>query len=158
MNDEKEEAEIYQKALEELLHQLHLCEGEAIRASAKGKGHGYDSPEFGESLAKIGRHRKKINKLCAVLKYEELSGEEAEYEGTDTSLGQYLLKARLRKGYTQREAARMSGLSHASVSTIEEGKYRGINTQTLGKIIRGYGLTRDEALEALRMALREYMP
>ncbi len=151
-------AEIYQKTLEGLLSQLHLCEGETIRASAKGRKHGYDSPEFESSLAKLGKYRRKINTLYAILKYEESERETEESGGTELTLGQYLLKARLRNGYTQREVARRSGVSHASVSTIEDGRCKGINTRTLGKIMRGYGMTRSEALKALRLAVKEYLP
>ncbi len=157
MNSEKKPLEVYQKTLEDLLYQLHQCEGETIRASAKGRKHGYGSPEFESSLAKISRYRRKINKLITILKYEELGKEMDEVEETGLTLEQYLLKARLSKGYTKRQLARRSGVSHASVSTIEDGRYKSINTRTLGKVIRGMELTPSEAREALRLAVKAYL-
>lgn len=63
-----------------------------------------------------------------------------------TVLGDYIKSARLEKGYSLRECAKVCGLSHARIDVIEKGidvhtgKTPAIKTETLMKIANGLNL------------------
>jgi len=55
-----------------------------------------------------------------------------------TQTGAFLKAARRSKGFTQDEFAKMIGVSHATLSALENGK--GVSTQTLDKALNYLGL------------------
>ena len=55
-----------------------------------------------------------------------------------TSSGRFSQKTRKEKGYTQDEFAEIIGVSHATLSALENGK--GVSSQTLMRAISDLGL------------------
>jgi transcriptional regulator with XRE-family HTH domain len=58
-------------------------------------------------------------------------------------IGDVVRKLRERKGLTNLELSRLSGINKATLSKIENGK-GGFGDETIGKISRGLGLTKTE--------------
>ncbi|MGH7846234.1 MAG: helix-turn-helix domain-containing protein [Candidatus Binatia bacterium] len=64
-----------------------------------------------------------------------------EYEklGPEFQLAQSLIRARLKKGWTQAELARRVGMQQPNIARLEGGNYDRVSLPTLKKVARGLG-------------------
>jgi transcriptional regulator with XRE-family HTH domain len=64
-----------------------------------------------------------------------------EYEklGPEFQLAQSLIKARMKKGWTQAELARRVGMQQPNIARLEGGNYDRVSLPTLKKVARALG-------------------
>ena len=78
------------------------------------------------------QHKEKLLKNLKVRKeYEKL--------GPAFQLAQSLIRARLKKGWTQAELARRVGMQQPNIARLEGGNYDRVSLPTLKKIARALG-------------------
>ena len=77
-------------------------------------------------------HKEKLLKNPRVKKeYEKL--------GPEFQLAQSLIRARMRKGWTQAELARRVGMQQPNIARLEGGNYDRVSLPTLKKVARALG-------------------
>lgn len=77
-------------------------------------------------------HKEKLLKNPKVKKeYEKL--------GPEFHLAQSLIKARMKKGWTQAELARRVGMQQPNIARLEGGNYDRVSLPTLKKVARALG-------------------
>lgn len=77
-------------------------------------------------------HRERLLKSPQVKKaYEKL--------GPEFQLAQSLIKARMKKGWTQAELARRVGMQQPNIARLEGGNYDRVSLPTLKKVARALG-------------------
>lgn len=77
-------------------------------------------------------HKQKLLKNPTVMKeYEKL--------GPEFQLAQSLIKARMKKGWTQAELARRVGMQQPNIARLEGGNYDRVSLPTLKKVARALG-------------------
>lgn len=78
------------------------------------------------------QHKEKLLKNAKVRKpYEKL--------GPEFQLAQSLIRARLKKGWTQAELARRVGMQQPNIARLEGGNYDRVSLPTLKKVARALG-------------------
>ena len=78
------------------------------------------------------QHKERLLKNPTVRKeYEKL--------GPEFQLAQSLIKARLKKGWTQAELARRVGMQQPNIARLEGGNYDRVSLPTLKKVARALG-------------------
>ena len=80
----------------------------------------------------LRQHKKKLLKNPKV---------RSEYEilGPEFLLAQSLIRARLKKGWTQAELARRVGMQQPNIARLEGGNYDRVSLPTLKKVARALG-------------------
>ncbi len=73
-----------------------------------------------------------------------------EYEklGPEFQLARNLIKARLKKGWTQAELARRTGMQQPNIARLESGNYDRVSLPTLKKVARALGVKIEIKLSA----------
>jgi transcriptional regulator with XRE-family HTH domain len=80
----------------------------------------------------LRQHRERLLKNPKVRKeYEKL--------GPEFQLAQSLIRARMKKGWTQAELARRVGMQQPNIARLEGGSYDRVSLPTLKKIARALG-------------------
>ena len=68
-----------------------------------------------------------------------------------TNIGEYIAKARMDKGYSMRELARVSGMNNATISKIESGKIKNLKLSFIKTLCRYLDISYEDCLYIMQL-------